>query len=68
MLRPALICESGVFFFKMPPAVCMSSYVSETNVVAKVIDSTINWTPCIALAKQWKLTELVFHPFLETTP
>jgi hypothetical protein len=50
----------------MPP---LSSYVIETNVIAKVIDSTINRTPCIALAKPVEINRtLVFHPFLETTP
>jgi hypothetical protein len=49
MLRsaPSLNRESSkFFFFKMPPAACLSSYVSETNMVAKVIDSTINRNPC----------------------
>jgi hypothetical protein len=40
------------FLFKQPPAASRSNYVSETNVVAKVTDSTINQTPCIAQAKQ----------------
>jgi hypothetical protein len=53
----------------MPPAACLSSYVRETNVVAKVIDSTINRNPCIALAKPVEINiTLVFHPFMETTP
>jgi hypothetical protein len=53
----------------MSPAACLSSYVSETNVVANVIDSTINRTPCIARAKTVEINRtLVFHPFLETTP
>jgi hypothetical protein len=38
------------FFFKMQPAATWSSYVSETNLVAKVIESAINRNPCIALA------------------
>jgi hypothetical protein len=48
----------------------MSSYASETkNVVAQVIDSTINRTPCIVLAKPVEINRtLVFHPFLETIP
>jgi hypothetical protein len=48
------------FFFKMPPAASRSSYISETNVIAKVIDYIINWNPCIVLDKPveipWKLT------------
>jgi hypothetical protein len=48
----------------MPPAAYLSSYVSENNVVAKVIDSTINRTPCIALARPVEINRtLVFHPF-----
>jgi hypothetical protein len=36
-------------------------YVSETNVVAKVIDSTINRTPCIALlAKPVEINRMLF--------
>jgi hypothetical protein len=34
-----------LFFFKQPPAAARSSYVGETNVVAKAIDSSINLTP-----------------------
>jgi hypothetical protein len=50
----------------MPPA---ASPIGETNVVAKVIDSTTNRTPCIALAKSVEINiTLIFHPFLETTP
>jgi hypothetical protein len=50
--------------FKILPAACLSSYVSETNVVAKGIDSTINQTHCIALAKPMEINRtLVFHPF-----
>jgi hypothetical protein len=66
---PPLNRESSVFFFfKMPPAASRSSYVSETNVVAKVIESTFNWNPCIALAKSVEINKtFVFHPFLETT-
>jgi hypothetical protein len=46
-----------------------SSYVSETNVVAKVTDSTINRTPCIAQANPVEINRtFVFHPFLETAP
>jgi hypothetical protein len=53
----------------MPPAAYLSSYVGETNVFAKVIDTTINRTPCIALAKPVEINRTcVFHPFLETTP
>jgi hypothetical protein len=45
------------------------SYVSETNVVAKVIDSTINQTPYIALDKPVEMNRtFIFHSFLETTP
>jgi hypothetical protein len=47
----------------------LSSYASETNVVAKVIESIINRTPCIALDKPVEIsTTCVFHPFLENTP
>jgi hypothetical protein len=34
----------------MPPAASLNSYIGDTNVVAKVIDS-INQNPCIAQAK-----------------
>jgi hypothetical protein len=55
--------------FKKPPAASRSSYVSETNVVAKVTGSTINQTACIAQAKPVEINRtFVFHPFLETTP
>jgi hypothetical protein len=41
----------------------------KNNVVAKVIYSTINRNPCIALAKPVEMYRtFVFHPFLETTP
>jgi hypothetical protein len=65
MLRsaPSLNRESGDFLASR------SSYVSETNVVAKVTDSTINRTPCIAQAKPVEINRTFgFHPFLETTP
>jgi hypothetical protein len=53
----------------MPPAASLSNYANETNEVAKVIDSTINWTPYIAIAKPMEINRtFVFHPFLETTP
>jgi hypothetical protein len=66
---PPLSTANLVFLFKWPPAASRSSYVSETNVVAKVTDSTINWTPCIAQAKPVEINRrFVFHPFLETTP
>jgi hypothetical protein len=67
---PSLNRESSYFFFfKRLPAASRSSYVSETNVVAKVTDSTINRTPCIAQAKPVEINRtFVFHPFLETTP
>jgi hypothetical protein len=39
----------------------MSSYVSETNVVAKVIDSTINRSPCIAQAKPVEMNSSSIH-------
>jgi hypothetical protein len=66
MLRsaPSLNRESSDFFSS-----ARSSYVGETNVVAKAIDSSINWTPCIALAKPVEINRTFdFHPFLETTP
>jgi hypothetical protein len=44
----------------MTPAAFPSSYVGETNVVAKVIDSTINRTPCITLAKHVEINSLCF--------
>jgi hypothetical protein len=44
--------------FKQPPAASRSSYVSETNMVAKVTDSTINRTPCIAQAKPLEINTL----------
>jgi hypothetical protein len=66
---PLSTAKQASVFFKMPPAACLSSYVSESNVVAKVIDSTINLTPCIAQAKPLEIIRtLVFHLFLETTP
>jgi hypothetical protein len=47
----------------------LSSYISETNVGGKVIDSTINRNPSIALGKPVEMNRtFVFHPFLETTP
>jgi hypothetical protein len=68
-LKPSLNRESSKYFSKMPPADSRSSYVSETNVVEKVLDSTINPIPFIALAKPVKINRtFVFHPFLETTP
>jgi hypothetical protein len=42
---------ASFFLQNAASSLSMSSYVSETNVVAKVIDSTINRTPCIAQAK-----------------
>jgi hypothetical protein len=53
-----------IFFFKMPPAGSRSSYFNETNVLGKAIDSAINQNPWITLT----IPDLVFHPFLETTP
>jgi exopolysaccharide biosynthesis predicted pyruvyltransferase EpsI len=53
----------------MPPAGPRSSYFNETNVLGKAIDSNINQNPNIALAKRVEITrDLVFHPFLDTTP
>jgi hypothetical protein len=46
----------------MPPAACLSSYVIETNVVAKVIDSTINRIPCITLAKPVEINRTLRFP------
>jgi hypothetical protein len=70
MLRPlSQLRIWQLFLFKQPPAASLSSYVSETNMVAKVTDSTINRTPCIAQAKPVEINRtFVFHPFLETTP
>jgi hypothetical protein len=46
-----------------------ASSVKPTWLVAKVTDSTINRTPCIALAKPVEINiTFVFHPFLEMTP
>jgi hypothetical protein len=60
---PSLNRESSDFFCSN------SSYLSETNVVAKAINSTINQIPCIALAKPVEINRtLVFHPFQETNP
>jgi hypothetical protein len=63
---PSLNRESSDFvLFKQPPAASQSSYVSETKVVAKVTDSTINRTPCIAQAKPVEINRtFVFHPQL----
>jgi hypothetical protein len=55
--------------FVQTAASSLSVYVSETNMVAKVTDSTINRTPCIAQAKPVEINRtFIFHPFLETTP
>jgi hypothetical protein len=65
---PLSTTNLATFLFKQLPAAFRSSYVSETNVVAKVTDSTVNRTPCIALAKPLEISRtFVFHPFLETT-
>jgi hypothetical protein len=59
----------AIFFFKQLPAAARSSYVGETNVVAKAIDSPINRSPCIALAKPVEINRTFdFQPFLETIP
>jgi hypothetical protein len=67
---PLSTANLATFFVQQPPAASRRSYVSETNVVAKVTDSTINRTPCIALAKPVEISNrtFVFHLFLETTP
>jgi hypothetical protein len=66
---PPLSTANLATFFIQTAASSLSDYVSETNVVAKVTDSTINRTPCIALAKPLEINRtFVFHPFLDTTP
>jgi hypothetical protein len=51
------------------PAAAQSSYFNDTNVLGKVIDSTINQNHWIALATPVEINRtFVFHPFLETTP
>jgi hypothetical protein len=58
---PSLNHESSGF-------VSSNSYVGETNVVAKAMDSSINRTLCIVLAKPVEINRTFdFHPFLENT-
>jgi hypothetical protein len=66
--RELNVDKVGLFSHSFPSTanLARSSYVGETNVVAKAIDSPINRTPCIALAKPMEINRtFVFHPFLD---